>query len=103
MKEGEAEFLRQAKLARRYGAAVIVMAFDEQGQADSFERKVGICKRSYDILVQQWASRPKTSSSTEHLRHRHRHRGAQQLRGRLHRGHALDPPPPAARPRSAAA
>jgi len=53
MKEGEAEFLRQAKLARRYGAAVIVMAFDEQGQADSFERKVGICKRSYDILVQQ--------------------------------------------------
>jgi 5-methyltetrahydrofolate--homocysteine methyltransferase len=53
LKEGEAEFLRQAKLARRYGAAVIVMAFDEQGQADSFERKVGICKRSYDILLQQ--------------------------------------------------
>jgi 5-methyltetrahydrofolate--homocysteine methyltransferase len=53
MKEGEAEFLRQAKLARRYGAAVIVMAFDEQGQADSFERKVAICRRSYDLLVQQ--------------------------------------------------
>jgi len=53
LKEGEAEFLRQAGLARRYGAAVIVMAFDEQGQADSFERKVGICRRSYDLLVQQ--------------------------------------------------
>jgi 5-methyltetrahydrofolate--homocysteine methyltransferase len=53
LKEGEAEFLRQAKLARRYGAAVIVMAFDEQGQADSFDRKVAICRRSYDLLVQQ--------------------------------------------------
>jgi 5-methyltetrahydrofolate--homocysteine methyltransferase len=53
LKEGEAEFLRQAKLARRYGAAVIVMAFDEQGQADSFERKTAICRRSYDLLVQQ--------------------------------------------------
>src|SRR5512134_190949 len=53
LKEGEAEFLRQAKLARRYGAAVIVMAFDEQGQADSFDRKVGICRRSYDLLTQQ--------------------------------------------------
>jgi len=52
LKEGEAEFLRQAKLARRYGAAVIVMAFDEQGQADSFDRKVAICRRSYDLLVQ---------------------------------------------------
>jgi len=52
MKEGEAEFLRQARLARRYGAAVIVMAFDEQGQADSFERKAAICRRSYDLLVQ---------------------------------------------------
>ena len=53
LKEGEAEFLRQARLARRYGAAVIVMAFDEQGQADSFDRKVAICRRSYDLLVQQ--------------------------------------------------
>ncbi len=51
MKEGEAEFIRQARLVRRYGAAVIVMAFDEQGQADTFARKIGICKRSYDILV----------------------------------------------------
>ena len=53
MKEGEVEFLRQARLARRYGAAVIVMAFDEQGQADTFARKTEICRRSYDLLVQQ--------------------------------------------------
>ena len=46
MKEGEAEFIRQARLARRYGAAVIVMAFDEQGQADTYARKTQICKRS---------------------------------------------------------
>ena len=51
MKEGEAEFLRQAGLCRRYGAAVIVMAFDEQGQADTFERKIEICQRAYNLLV----------------------------------------------------
>ena len=51
LKEGEAEFIRQATLVRRYGAAAIVMAFDEEGQADSFERKIAICKRAYDILV----------------------------------------------------
>jgi len=53
MKEGEAEFLRQAALCRRYGAAVIVMAFDETGQADTFERKIEICKRAYDLLVEK--------------------------------------------------
>lgn len=53
MKEGEEEFLRQAKLCRRYGAAVIVMAFDEKGQADTFERKIEICKRAYDLLVSE--------------------------------------------------
>ncbi len=53
LKEGEAKFLEQAKLVRRYGAAVIVMAFDEKGQADSFERKCEICKRSYDLLVEK--------------------------------------------------
>jgi 5-methyltetrahydrofolate--homocysteine methyltransferase len=51
MKEGEAEFLRQAGLVRRYGAAAIVMAFDERGQADTFERKVEICQRAYDLLT----------------------------------------------------
>ena len=53
MKEGEAEFLARAKLCRRYGAAVIVMAFDEQGQADTEARKNAICKRSYDLLVNE--------------------------------------------------
>ncbi|MEL6846215.1 MAG: dihydropteroate synthase, partial [Bacteroidota bacterium] len=51
MKEGEEEFIRQAKLVRRYGAAAIVMAFDEKGQADTTERKVEICKRAYDLLT----------------------------------------------------
>ncbi|MSQ58162.1 MAG: methionine synthase [Betaproteobacteria bacterium] len=51
MKEGEAEFLRQAKLVRRYGAAAIVMAFDEQGQADTLQRRKDICARAYDLLV----------------------------------------------------
>ncbi|GAC1519250.1 MAG: methionine synthase [Collimonas sp.] len=53
MKEGEPEFLRQAKLCRRYGAAVIVMAFDEKGQADTYERKIEICERAYRLLVDQ--------------------------------------------------
>ncbi|MBL8472303.1 MAG: methionine synthase [Rhodocyclaceae bacterium] len=53
LKEGEQNFLQQAELARRYGAAVIVMAFDEQGQADSFARKIGICERSYRLLTEQ--------------------------------------------------
>ncbi|OQA32293.1 MAG: Methionine synthase [Betaproteobacteria bacterium ADurb.Bin341] len=51
MKEGEAEFLRQARLALRYGAAVIVMAFDDKGQADTYARKIEICKRAYDLLT----------------------------------------------------
>ena len=51
MKEGEAEFLRQARLCRQYGAAVIVMAFDEQGQADTFARKIEICERAYKLLT----------------------------------------------------
>jgi len=51
LKEGEAEFLRQATLCLRYGAAAIVMAFDEQGQADTFERKTTICERAYRLLV----------------------------------------------------
>ncbi|HZQ61875.1 MAG TPA: dihydropteroate synthase, partial [Casimicrobiaceae bacterium] len=53
LKEGEAEFVRQAKLVKRYGAAVVVMAFDEKGQADTLERKTGICRRCYDILTQK--------------------------------------------------
>jgi len=53
MKEGVEEFKRQAKILRRFGAATVVMAFDEQGQADTIERKVDICKRAYDILVNE--------------------------------------------------
>lgn len=53
LKEGEATFIAQAKEIRRFGAAVIVMAFDENGQADSFERRIEICERSYRILVDQ--------------------------------------------------
>ncbi|UHQ21322.1 methionine synthase [Lysobacter sp. 5GHs7-4] len=53
MKEGEDEFLRQARLVRRYGAAVVVMAFDEVGQADTIDRKVDICSRAYKLLTQE--------------------------------------------------
>src|SRR5262249_54994746 len=51
LKEGEEAFIRQARLVRRYGAAVVVMAFDEAGQADTFERKTAIAARAYDLLV----------------------------------------------------
>jgi 5-methyltetrahydrofolate--homocysteine methyltransferase len=53
MKEGEAEFLRQAKLVKRYGAAAIVMCFDEKGQADSYARRIEVARRAYDLLVDQ--------------------------------------------------
>lgn len=53
LKGGEEEFIRQAKLLKRYGAATVVMAFDELGQADSYQRRIEICKRAYDILVEK--------------------------------------------------
>ncbi|SIT11084.1 methionine synthase [Belliella pelovolcani] len=53
LKNGEAEFIHQAKTIKKFGAAVVVMAFDEVGQADTYQRRIDICKRSYDILVQQ--------------------------------------------------
>ncbi|KIX20823.1 methionine synthase [Flavobacterium sp. 316] len=53
LKEGKEAFIHHAKLIKRYGAAVIVMAFDEAGQADTYERRIEICKRSYDILVDE--------------------------------------------------
>ena len=58
LKEGEDEFIRQAKLIKRYGAAVIIMAFDENGQADNYERRVEICERSYRILVDKVHFKP---------------------------------------------
>ncbi|MGM5468710.1 methionine synthase [Flavobacteriaceae bacterium LMO-SS05] len=53
LKEGEETFIHHAKLVKRYGAAVVVMAFDENGQADTYQKRIDICKRSYDILVQK--------------------------------------------------
>jgi 5-methyltetrahydrofolate--homocysteine methyltransferase len=53
LKNGEEDFLRQARLIRRYGAAAIVMAFDEQGQADNFQRKIEICARAYELLIKK--------------------------------------------------
>jgi 5-methyltetrahydrofolate--homocysteine methyltransferase len=53
LKEGEAEFLRQARLCRQYGAAVVVMAFDEQGQADTLERRIEVCRRAYELLTRR--------------------------------------------------
>ena len=53
LKEGEAEFLRQAALVRKYGAAVVVMAFDERGQADTLERRIEVCRRSYELLTKK--------------------------------------------------
>ena len=53
LKAGEEEFIRQAKLVKKYGAATVVMAFDELGQADTYQRRIDICQRAYDILVRQ--------------------------------------------------
>ena len=52
MKEGEAEFLRQARLVKKYGAAAVVMAFDERGQADTYERRIEVCGRAYELLTE---------------------------------------------------
>ena len=64
MKEGEEKFIHEATIARRHGAAVVVMAFDETGQADTFARKTEICKRAYDILV----NRLELPAGRHHLR-----------------------------------
>src|SRR5207248_4037225 len=53
LKEGEEEFLEHARRVRRYGAGVVVMAFDEKGQADTADRKVEICARAYDLLTRK--------------------------------------------------
>ncbi len=58
LKEGKEKFIEQARLCLRYGAAVVVMAFDEDGQADNFERRIEICKKSYDILVDEVGFEP---------------------------------------------
>lgn len=58
LKAGKDEFVRQAKLVKKYGAATVVMAFDEDGQADTYQRRIDICKRSYDILVDEVNFKP---------------------------------------------
>ena len=58
LKEGEDEFIERATLCKRYGAAVVVMAFDEQGQADTYQRKIEICERSYNVLTQEVGFNP---------------------------------------------
>ena len=98
LKEGEEKFRQNAATVLKYGAAAVVMAFDEQGQAATYEEKIRICERAYRILV----DRGRLSARRHHLRsehphRRHRHGGAQQLRGRLHQRHALDQGQPAAR------
>ena len=87
LKEGEADFLHKARLAAGYGAAVVVMAFDERGQADTVARKVEICQRAYKLLTEQAGISP----SGHHLRPEHpdnrdRHRRAQRVREGVHRG-----------------
>lgn len=58
LKNGEAEFIAQAKIAKRFNAAVVVMAFDEKGQADTFERKIAVCQRAYQLLVEVVGLKP---------------------------------------------
>ena len=70
MKEGEEKFVHEATIARRHGAAVVVMAFDEQGQADTFQRKVAICARAYKLLTEQagFPDRKSTRLNSSHLK-----------------------------------
>ncbi|MFT4022752.1 MAG: dihydropteroate synthase [Flavihumibacter sp.] len=58
MKEGEEKFIREAKICKMFGAAVVVMAFDEAGQADTFDRRIAICERAYNLLVNQVGFQP---------------------------------------------
>ena len=100
MKEGEAAFIEHAKIVRRHGAAVVVMAFDEKGQADTLRAQ----DRDQQTRLRHSDQAGRLSARGHHLRpqylrHRHRHGGAQRLRRRLHRGGALDQGEPAARAR----
>ena len=104
LKEGEDEFLRQARLCRRYGASVVVMAFDEQGQADSVERRVAVLTRAHDLLTSEVGLRARGHHPRpQHLRDRDRHGGARGLRELVLRGDAAgqgdDPPRPGERRR----
>ncbi len=76
MKEGVESFIHHAKLVRRYGAAVVVMAFDEVGQADTRERKIEICRRAYKILTEEVGFPPEDYLRPQYLCRRHRYRRA---------------------------
>ena len=87
LKEGEASFLAQARAVMNYGAAVVVMAFDEKGQADTVARKVSICERAYRLLTNEIGFSPEDIIfDPEYFRGCHRNRGAQPLQPGLHRG-----------------
>ena len=91
LKEGEEEFLHHARRVRGYGAGVVVMAFDEEGQADTVERKVSICGRAYDLLTQQAGFAPEDIVfDPERACRRYWYRGAQRLREGVHRCAAAD-------------
>ena len=98
MKEGEEKFVREARLCRKYGAAVVVMAFDEDGQADNLERRKQICQRAYDILVDEVGFPAEDIIFDPNIFavatgiEEHANYGA-----RLHRGHPLDQAEPARR------
>ena len=98
MKEGEDKFREQARLCRKYGAAAVVMAFDEDGQADNLERRKAICERAYRILVDEVGLPARGHHlRPQRLRGRDGHRGARVVRPGLHRGHPLDQAEPARR------
>ena len=89
LKEGEEAFLHQARLVRRYGAAVVVMAFDEQGQATASKTRCGSAERAYRLLTEAGRhAADRHHLRSEHSDRRHRHRGAQPLRDQLLRSHA---------------
>ena len=98
MKEGEEPFLEHARRILRYGAAAVVMAFDEAGQAETAERKFAICQRAYRLLTERVGFAPEDIIFDANVfAVGDRDRGAQQLRGRLHRGGAPHPGGTAAR------
>jgi 5-methyltetrahydrofolate--homocysteine methyltransferase len=78
LKEGEAKFIEQATICQSFGASVIVMAFDENGQADTLEKKVTISERAYKILTEQVGFAPQDIIfDPQHICHCHRHRRTQ--------------------------
>ena len=81
LKEGEEFLVEHAELCKRYGAAAVVMAFDEDGQADTHERKIAMCERAYQILVEEVGFEPgRHHLRPERVRRRDRDRGARDVR-----------------------